>query len=152
VPEGRRGQAYVLLGIVRLQLARQRGDLPAVAEQARRLQAAAGAPEAAHYDLAPAARAGLGEELRGLALISLGIAEGWAARLDQAEPHLEQGIALARRIGWPYLEFTGLAYQAPVEFYRSLPRTAERSRQAIDLAEQHGWTDDPAAGIAYISL
>jgi LuxR family maltose regulon positive regulatory protein len=33
-----------------------------------------------------------------------------------------------------------------------LPRTAERSRQAIDLAERRGWTDDPAAGIAYTAL
>jgi LuxR family maltose regulon positive regulatory protein len=144
VPDGRRGQAQVLLEIVRLQLARQRSDLPAVAEQAQRLQAAAGAPDAAQPSL--------GEELRGLALISLGIAEGWAVRLDQAEPHLEQGIALARRIGRPYLEFTGLAYQATVGFSRSLARTAERCRQAIELAERHGWTDDPAAGVAYVTL
>jgi len=144
VPEGRRGRAQMLLGMVRLQLARQRGDLPAVAEQAQRMQALAGAPEAA--------QPGLDEELRGLALISLGIARGWAARAVQAEPHLEQGVALTRRIGRPYLEFTGLAYQATVEFYRSFPRAAERSRQAIELAERHGWTDDPFAGIAYMAL
>ena len=46
VPDGRRGQVQVLLGVVRLLLARQRGDLPAVAEQAQRLQALAGAPDA----------------------------------------------------------------------------------------------------------
>src|SRR5215472_14283306 len=108
------------------------------------MQALAGAPEAA--------QPGLDEELRGLALISLGIAKGWAARAVQAEPHLEQGVALTRRIGRPYLEFTGLAYQATVEFYRSFPRAAERSRQAIELAERHGWTDDPFAGIAYMAL
>jgi LuxR family maltose regulon positive regulatory protein len=144
VPEGRRGQAQVLLGVVRLLLARQRGDLPAVAEQAQRLQAAAGAPEAA--------QPGLGEELRGLALISLGIAEVWASRFGQAEPHLEQGVALARRIGRPYLEFTGLAYQVITEFSRSLPRAAERIRQVIELAERQGWTDDPFAGLAYTAL
>jgi LuxR family maltose regulon positive regulatory protein len=144
VPEGRRGQARVLLGVVRLLLARQRGDLPAVTEEAQRLQAVAEAPDAA--------RPGLGEELRGLALVSLGIAEVWAARFGEAEPHLEQGVALARRIGRPYLEFTGLACQAPVEFYRSLPRTAERGRQAIEPARRQGWTDDPFAGIAYMML
>jgi LuxR family maltose regulon positive regulatory protein len=42
--------------------------------------------------------------------VSLGIAQIWAARLEEAAPHLEQGAALAHRIGWPYLEFTGLAY------------------------------------------
>jgi LuxR family transcriptional regulator, maltose regulon positive regulatory protein len=152
VPAGRRGQAQVLLGVVRLLLARQRGNLPAVTEEAQRLQTLAEAPQAAQYDLAPAARASLGEELRGLALISLGIAEVWAVRFDQAEPHLEQGVALARRIGRPFLEFTGLAYQAVAEFYQSFPRTAERSRQAVELAREHGWTDEPAAGIAYMRL
>src|SRR5262249_13208153 len=63
VPDGRQGQARLLLGMVRLLLARQRGDRPAVAEQARRLQAMAEAPEA---------QPGLGEELRALALIHLG--------------------------------------------------------------------------------
>ena len=64
VPAGRRGQAQLLLGVVRLLLARQRGDLPAVAEEARRLQALAEAPDGAP--------AGLGEELRALVLINLG--------------------------------------------------------------------------------
>src|SRR5260370_41199512 len=64
--------------------------------------------------------------------------------------HLEQGVALARRIGRPYLEFTGLAYQAAIEVSRSFTRAAERGRQAIELAERHGWTDEPAAGMAFV--
>src|SRR5262249_40800554 len=79
VPDGRQGQARLLLGMVRLLLARQRGDRPAVAEQARRLQAMAEAPEA---------QPGLGEELRALALIHLGSAEYWAARLAEGERYL----------------------------------------------------------------
>ena len=110
VPAARRGQAQVLLGIIRLLVARHRGNPPAVAEEARRLQATAEAPEAAP---------GLGEELRALALIGLGSAEYGAARFEDAAAHLEQGAALARRVGRPYLEFTGLAYQAPVELERS---------------------------------
>ena len=47
VPAGRRGQLQVLLGVVRLLVARQRGNLPAVADQAQRLQAMAEAPDAA---------------------------------------------------------------------------------------------------------
>ena len=104
----------MLLGVVRLLLARQRGNLPAVAEEAQRLQAVAEAPDAA--------QPGLGEDLRALALISLGSAEVWAGRFEEAERHLEQGIALARRIGRPYLEFTGLAHQAAIEIYRSSTR------------------------------
>jgi LuxR family transcriptional regulator, maltose regulon positive regulatory protein len=149
VPARRRGQVQLLLGVVGLLLARQRGNLPAVIEEARRLQAVAEAPDAARYDLAPAARAGLGEDLRALALINLGIAEYGAARFGEAEPHLEQGVALARRVGRPHLEFTGLAHQAAVEIFRSFARAAERSRQAVELAERHGWTDEPDAGIAY---
>src|SRR4029077_10475171 len=126
-----------------------RGNPSAVAEEARRLQAAAESPEAAPYDLAPAARAGLGEALRALALINLGIAEYGTARFEEAEPHLEQGVALARRIGRPYLEFTGLAYQAAIEVSGSYRGGAERGGRGFELAERHGWPDEPAAGIAY---
>jgi LuxR family maltose regulon positive regulatory protein len=144
VPEGRRGQARVLLGVVRLSLARQRGDLPAVAEEARRLQAAAEAPDAA--------QPGLGEDLRALALINLGITEIGAGLLEEAEPHLEQGVMLAHRIGRPFLEYNGLAYQATLEITRSFAAAAERSRQAVELARQHGWTDEPTASIAYMAV
>src|SRR6516162_3363535 len=142
VPDARQGQARLLLGIVRLLLARQRGDPPAVAEQARRLQALAEAPQAA--------RSGLGEELRALALISLGSIEFWVARFEEAERHLDRGVALARRIGRPYLEFTGLAYQAAIEYFRSFARAAEHIRQAAELAERHGWGDEPADGVASV--
>jgi LuxR family transcriptional regulator, maltose regulon positive regulatory protein len=151
-PPDRRGQLEVLLAVVRLGLARRRGNLPGVAEEVRRLLPAAEAPEVAQYDVAPPARAGLGAELRALALINLGIAEIWTFRFEEAEQHLQDGVGLARRIGRPYLEFTGLAYQAAVEISRSAARAAERCRQAIELAERHGWTDDPAAVIAYQNL
>jgi LuxR family transcriptional regulator, maltose regulon positive regulatory protein len=35
---------------------------------------------------------------------------------------------------------------------RSYARALEGGRQAIELAERHGWTDDPAAGVACVSL
>jgi LuxR family transcriptional regulator, maltose regulon positive regulatory protein len=142
VPTGRRGRVQVLLGVVGLLLARQRGNLPAVAEEARRLQAAAEAPDAA----------GLGEDLRALVLINLAITEYGTARFEEAEPHLDHGVMLARRIGRPYLEFTGLTYQAAIEVSRSYTRGAELGRQAVELAERHGWTDEPAASIAYQTL
>jgi len=143
VPAARRAQAQLLLGIVRLLVARQRGDLLAEADEAQRLRAMAGMP--------PAAVPALGEELRALALISLGYAEAWTARSDPAG-HLQQGIELARRTGRSYLEFTGLAYQSAIEASRSLPGAEEHSSQAIELAEQHGWSDETAAGVAYTAL
>jgi len=141
VPASRRWQAQLLLSVVRLLLARQRADLPAAAEEARRLQAAA--KDGQH---------GLDEELRALALVSLGTTEYWAARFEEAVRHLEEGVALARKLGRPYLEFTGLAYQAPGVLDRSFALSAERSRQAIELARRHGWADEPAAGVAYMTL
>jgi LuxR family maltose regulon positive regulatory protein len=136
VASERRGQAQLLLGIARLLRARKRGNLAAVAEEARRLQAIA--------DASDATQPGLGEDLRALALISLGTAEFWAAQIDEAERHLEQGVAVARRIGRPYLEFTGLAYQSGTETFRSVTGAVEKGRRAVELAERHGWTDDPA--------
>ncbi len=139
VPDGRAGQAQLLLGMVRLLLARQRGDPPAVAEEAQRLATMAEGEDAAQ----PA----LGEELRALALISLGSAEYWAAGED-AGRYLQRGLTLARRIGRPYLEFTGLAQQAAVVLYESFTRSAEHARAAVELARRHGWTSDPAFGFA----
>jgi LuxR family transcriptional regulator, maltose regulon positive regulatory protein len=143
VPDARRTQVQLLLGITRLVLARQRWNLQAVAEEARQLQAMAGAPDAAQPRM--------GEELRALALISLGTTEFWAAGEDP-ERHLEMGIALARRVGRPFLEFTGLAYQTAAGIYQSFTRAGERGRQAIELARRHGWDDEPAAGLAYVIL
>jgi LuxR family maltose regulon positive regulatory protein len=131
-------QVELLLGVVRLLYARQRGNPQAVAEEARRLQVSAAATDAA-----------LADELHALVLISLGRTEVWASRSAEAHGHLEQGIAVAHRAGRPYLEFTGLAYQAAIEL-SSVPhaRVAERATQAFELAERHGWTDEPAAGLA----
>jgi LuxR family transcriptional regulator, maltose regulon positive regulatory protein len=144
VPAGRREYGRLLLGVVRLLLDRQRGNLPAVAADARELQAMA--------EVADAAQPGLGEDLSALALISLGSTELWATAFKDAERCLDRGIALARQGGRPHLEFTGLAYQAMHEFYHSFARAAERGRQAVELAERHGWTGDPAVGIACMAV
>jgi LuxR family transcriptional regulator, maltose regulon positive regulatory protein len=140
VPADRREYTWLLLTVVRLLLDRQHGNLPAVTEEARDLQAMA--------EVADAAQPGLGTDLSALALISLGSTEFWATASEDAERCLERGIALARQGGRPYLEFTGLAAQALHEFYHSFARAAERGRQAVELAERHGWTGDPAAGMA----
>jgi LuxR family transcriptional regulator, maltose regulon positive regulatory protein len=140
-PADRRGRAQVVLSVVRMRLARQRGDLETVAGEAQQL-------------LVPAVTAepGLGGDLRALALIDLGIAEAWTARFDAAYRHLDDGIALARQIAHPYLEVTGLAHLAQLESWRSFRLGAERGLQAIELATEHGWADEPVAGLAYLAL
>jgi LuxR family maltose regulon positive regulatory protein len=143
VPADRRGRMQVVLAGLRMRLARQRGDLAVVAEEAQRLLAPA--------EAADPVRLGLGGDLRALALIDLGIAELWTARFDEADRHLEQGVALAHRIGRPYLEITGLAYWAQLVSWRSFPLGAERGMQAIELARRHGWTEEPVTGVAHLA-
>src|SRR5260370_11315260 len=133
-----------MLGLLRLNLARLRGDVRVVVEEAGRLLEPAGALAAAQM--------GLGEELRAIALLGLGTTEFWTARFDQAQQHLEQARALAHRIGRPYLEFSSLVFRAILETLRASPLVVEPSTQAIELATQHGWTEDPLAGGAYLAL
>jgi LuxR family maltose regulon positive regulatory protein len=144
VSDARRAQTQLLLGVVRLSVVRQHGDLSAVANEVRRLEAIAEGGDAAQPRL--------GEDLRALALIHLGATEYWTVRFAAAMQHLGQGRALAHWIGRPYLEFTGLGLLAAVEFFGSFAAAAEHGRQVIELAEQHGWTDELAAGLAYVTL
>jgi LuxR family maltose regulon positive regulatory protein len=143
VPAERLDHFRVTLAVLRLYLARQRGDLPAVAEEAEQLRSA---------DALDAARPGLGEELRALALISLGIAELWSSRVHEAEAHLERGVALARRIGRPILEINGLAHWGAATSFRSPALAVERGLQAVELARRHGWAREPLVAIAYPML
>ena len=143
VPASRSESFRVTLAVLRLYLARQRGDLRAVAAEVEQLQSA-GAPDVA--------QAGLGRELRALALISLGIGELWSLRLHEAETHLERGVALARRIGRPLLEINGLAHWGLVASFRSPARGVQRGMQAIELAQRHGWGGEPLVAIAYPML
>jgi Amidohydrolase len=69
LPEAGQGQARLLLAVVRLLLARQRGDLPAVTEYAARL------PDMAEHAGSDAVQSGLGEEPS-----TLGLRRGAAPR------------------------------------------------------------------------
>ena len=144
VPADRRGRAQAVLGSARMRLARQSGDITAAVEEAQRLLAPA--------VIAESVRPALGRDLRALALINLGIAELWTSRTDQADRHLEDGVALAREIGRPYLEVTGLAFWAQLASWRSFPLGAERGLQAIELAARHGWSDEPVTGVASLAV
>jgi LuxR family maltose regulon positive regulatory protein len=141
IPPDRHGRSQVVLALVRMRFARQRGDVAAVAEQAQQLLAPTGPAEF-----------GLGGDLRMLALIDLGIAEMWTAHFVEADRHLEDGIALAHQLGRPYLEVTGLAHSAQLASWRSFPLGAQRSMQAIELAGRHGWTEEPVVGVAHLAL
>jgi LuxR family transcriptional regulator, maltose regulon positive regulatory protein len=145
VPAERRGHVQVMLAVLRLFLARRFVDFAVVVEEAQRLLALT--------EVSDAAQPGLSEDLRAAAFTSLGIAEMWTLRFEDADRHLEQGVALARLIGRPYLEFTGLVHGAHgLVLFRPGASPGEWSRQAIELAERHGWGEEPLAGVAYAQL
>jgi LuxR family transcriptional regulator, maltose regulon positive regulatory protein len=143
-PTSRRGPAEVLVGVVRMLADGRGGNLPVRNEAAKRLLATA--------EVLEAGQAGLGDELRALALAQLGDSEIWAGHFDQAEAHLDQGLELARRARRPYLELTALVYRAELELSRRFSRAEELARQAVALAELHGWTEDLFTGFAVMTL
>jgi LuxR family maltose regulon positive regulatory protein len=143
LPAARRDRLRVTLAVLRVYLARQRGDLRAIAEEVEQLRSA---------DDLDAAQLGLGEDMRAVALISLGIAELWSLQVDEAEAHLERGVALARRIGRPFLEIKGLAHWGVAASFRSSELAAQLGRQAIELARRYGWSGEPVVAIAYPML
>ena len=143
VPAARRGRFEAELAIVELSVAQRRGDLPAVAEGAHRLETMAGDPDAGP---------GLGADLRALALINLGTAELWALRAGEADRHLEQGAALAHQAGRPFLELTAMAHAAWAASFRSFMLAVERSSRAIELAREHGWTGEPVLAVPCTAL
>ncbi len=72
--------------------------------------------------------------------------------LPDAERHLRDGAALAREIGRPYLEVGCLAQLGFASRIRSFATTQRRCREAIALAERHGWGSEPIIGPALITL
>jgi LuxR family maltose regulon positive regulatory protein len=94
----------------------------------------------------------LGGELRGVALMNLGIAELWSGRLGDAERHLSEGAALAQQIGLPYLEVTCRAQLGFASKLHSFAVARERCREAIALADRHGWAGQPVIAPALATL
>ena len=133
-PAARRRRA-VAVASLRLALARRSGRFGEVIEQVKMLDASMA--DASSEPLA------MGSELRGVALLNLGIVETWTGRLHEAERHLSDGAALAQRIGRPYLEVACRAHQGFPSRTVSVMTARERGRQAVALAERHGLDDRP---------
>jgi LuxR family maltose regulon positive regulatory protein len=144
VAADRRERFEVMCALQHVYLARQRTDVAGVLEAAKRLLPPAKPVDTKQLEL--------GDDLRALALLSLGIAEIMAARLEEADRHLEQGITLAHRIARSYLEVYGLAQWASLGTFRSFDIAIERGLQAIELARQHGWSEEPILVNAYVTV
>jgi LuxR family transcriptional regulator, maltose regulon positive regulatory protein len=147
-PPGRQRRLRVAVASLQLSLARRRGDLAGVIEQARFL--ASPVTGQSDEDIA------LGSDLRAVALMNLGTAEAWTLGLPEApdaERHLREGADLAREIGRPYLEVGCLAQLGFASLVlHSFATTQRRCREAIALAERHGWGAEPVIAPALIML
>jgi LuxR family transcriptional regulator, maltose regulon positive regulatory protein len=149
---GRQRRHRVAIASLKLSLARRRGHLADVLEQARFLASPVTGPSS--EDIA------LGSDLRAVALMNLGIAEAWSLGLPDAERHLRQGAVLAREIGRPYLEVGCLAQLAFAYIFHGagLPDidafavTQQHCREAIALAERYGWGTEPVIAPALMTL
>ena len=150
-PERRRCLA-VAIASSQLSLARRRGHLADVIEHVKFLDS----PATGHSDEDIA----LGSDLRAVALMNLGTAEAWSLGSPDAVRHLQEGAALAREIGRPYLEvgclaqlsFAYIFHRADTPSADSFASTQRRCREAIELAERYGWGEEPVIAPALITL
>lgn len=143
-PPDRQRRLRVGIAALKLSLARRRGDLRGVADQAEFL--ASPVTGESDEDIA------LGSDLRAVALMNLGIAEAWSLGIPDGERHLQEGADLARKIGRPYLEVSCLAQLGFASKFRSFATVRRRCEEAVALAERHGWGADPMISPALITL
>ena len=143
-PPDRKHRLEVAAAALRLSLARKRGHLAGVVEQVRFLAS----PVTAQSDEDIA----LDSDLRAVALMNLGTVEAWSLGNQDSQRHLLQGADLARRIGRPYLEVACLAELAFASKIEPFATTRRRCREAIALAEQHGWGAEPVITPALVNL
>jgi LuxR family maltose regulon positive regulatory protein len=140
----RQRRLRVALASLRLSLARRRGNLADVLGQVTFLNSPVTGPS--DEDIA------LGSDLRAVALMNLGTVEAWSLALPQAERHLQEGAALAREIGRPYLEVGCLSELGFASKIHPFATTRRRCREAIALAERHGWGTEPVIAPALLTL
>jgi LuxR family transcriptional regulator, maltose regulon positive regulatory protein len=143
-PPDRRRRLRVAIASLKLGLARRRGHLAGVVEQARFL--ATPVTGESDEDIA------LDSDLRAVALMHLGTLEAWSLGLEDAERHLREGAALARKIGRSYLEVGCLAQLGFASKIRPMATTRQRCQEAITLAERHGWGAEPVIAPALVTL
>jgi LuxR family transcriptional regulator, maltose regulon positive regulatory protein len=151
-PPERQRRLRVAIASLQLALARRRGQVAGVIEQARFLASPVTGPS--DEDIA------LDNDLRAVALMNLGTAEAWSLGLPDAVRHLQEGAVLAREIGRPYLEVgclaqLGFAYifpDAATPKADAFATTQRRCREAVELAERYGWDTEPVIAPALMTL
>jgi LuxR family maltose regulon positive regulatory protein len=140
--EDRRGPFALRLAVLGAAVAWQVGDLD-------------GALAAGHVALALQAQAGAGgaDDQRAVLLSNLGAAELWAGELDVAEAHLWGGQAAALRAGLDPLRLACTGQLAVLHAVRgALDQAFRLGREAVELAEERGWSSSMQAAGGYLAL
>jgi LuxR family transcriptional regulator, maltose regulon positive regulatory protein len=140
----RQRRMTVALASLRLALARRSGQFTEVIEQVKMLDSSIG--DESNELVA------MGSELRGAALMNLGIVETWSGRFADAERHLSEGAALARTIDRPYLEVVCRAYLCFPSQRVSFAMARDRGLEVIAMAERYGWDDRPVLASTFGSV
>jgi LuxR family maltose regulon positive regulatory protein len=140
----RRRRLTVAIASLRLALARRSGQFTEVIEQVNMLDSSIG--DGSTEVVA------MGSELRGVALMNLGIVETWSGRFADAERHLSEGAALARTIERPYLEVVCRAHLCFPSQRVSFAVARDRGLEVIALAKRHGWDDRPVLASTFGSV
>ena len=141
VPVDRRRLFALHLASVRLAVAGHRGDLASALQAMHSLEAA----------LPGQSPTGDTDEIRALALMTLGTTELWSLQLADACRHLEDGLTLARRTERPYLEIGCLAHlaiAAPLSG-QSASGALDLTDKAVAIAEAHGLATNPIVALAF---
>jgi LuxR family maltose regulon positive regulatory protein len=143
-PPDRRYRLRTAIASLDLLTARLRGNFDGVFEQVDALPA----PD----DRQTASEVALGNDLRAIALLNLGVANAWSLRLNESEKYLSEGAALAREIGRPYLEVACLAHLGFAAAGSSIARARQYCEDAVAEAARRGWDDEPVIAPAYATL
>jgi LuxR family maltose regulon positive regulatory protein len=142
-PPDRQGPLWVAIASLKLSLAARRSHRAGVTEQTRFL--ASPVTGQSDEDIA------LGNDLRAVALMNLGTVEA-SLGLADAERHLHEGAVLARQIGRPYLEVRCLVQLGFASRIHPFATVQRRCREAIALAERHGWGAEWMLAPALVTL
>ena len=144
-PPDRRRRLRVAVASLKLSLARRRGHLAGVIEQARFL--ASPVTGQSDEDIA------LGSDLRAVALMNLGTAEAWSLGLAgrRTPPPGGRRPGPGDRPALPGSRLPGAARVRVAGSTRSPPPSGAAS-EAIALAERHGWGAEPVIAPALVTL
>ena len=144
VPEDQRRAFEGLVATVHLTLARWRGDYGGILEYVPPLLGPIKAGSVS--DVAAA------NDVRAVALMTLGIVELWGGAGDDAERHLREALELARRIGRTYIEMGTLGHLAVAVGRRSLGEMRAVAAETLALMERFGWLSEPVAPVVFAAM